>query len=72
MDSIHQDDKGNFEYHYILLEYICEYISGQIRASSDATDARWVPLNDLDQVPIMPKTKRFIQEILGTRSLVKV
>lgn len=63
IDSIHRDDEGNFKYHYVLLEYVCKYVSGKIKASSDAPDARWVPLNDLDQVPIMPSTKRFILKI---------
>lgn len=63
-DSIHKDAEGKFLFHYILLEYLCEYVSGMVTPNSDAPDARWVPINDLDQVPIMPSTKKFIMKVL--------
>lgn len=64
-DSIHKDQDGKYLYHYILLEYLCEYVAGEVTPNSDAPDAKWVPLNDLDQVPIMPSTKRFIFKVFG-------
>ncbi len=65
-DSIHKDEEGRYLYHYILFEYICEYVSGLVSPSSDAPDARWVPVKDLDEVKIMPMTKRFILKVLST------
>ncbi|MBD3207200.1 NUDIX domain-containing protein [Candidatus Bathyarchaeota archaeon] len=64
-DSIHKDQDGKYLYHYILLEYLCDYVAGEVTPNSDAPDAKWVPLNDLDQVPIMPSTKKFILKIFG-------
>lgn len=63
-DSISRDDAGRVRYHYVLFEYLCEYVSGDIMAGDDAPDARWVSLDDLDSLPIMESTRRFIERTL--------
>jgi len=65
LDSIHRDDDGGVRYHYVLFEYLCEYISGEVSPSSDAPDARWVNLGELDSLDIMPSTRRFIEKVLA-------
>ncbi len=64
LDSIHRDDDGRVRYHYVLFEYLCEYISGEVSPSSDAPNAKWVEYNELDSVDIMPSTKKFILKVL--------
>lgn len=64
-DSIHKDEEERYLYHYILFEYICKYVSGEVSPSSDAPDARWVSIKDLDEVRIMPMTKRFILKVIN-------
>ena len=34
-------DEKRTHYHYILIDFLCERISGDLRASGDAADARW-------------------------------
>jgi 8-oxo-dGTP diphosphatase len=65
LDSITRDDDGRVKYHYILFEFLCEYVTGAVKSGSDALDARWVPLEDLESVDIMPTTLRFIRKILN-------
>ena len=69
LDSVTKDEDGRVKYHYVLFEYLCEYLSGEAHAASDALDARWVPLDDLDSVQIMPTTKRFIQKIMEQKKM---
>jgi 8-oxo-dGTP diphosphatase len=64
LDSINRDEDGRVKYHYILFEFLCEYVSGEVQPGSDALDARWVPLDNLGLVDIMPTTLRFIRKIL--------
>jgi mutator protein MutT len=64
LDSVTKDDDDRVKYHYVLFEYLCEYLSGEVHAGSDAVDTRWVPLADLDSVQVMPTTRRFIQKIM--------
>ena len=69
-DAVNKDDDGRVHYHYILFEYLCRYVSGEVHASSDAPDARWVAFDELDSIDIMPSTRRFIDRVLKENSLI--
>jgi len=69
LDSIHRDEDGRVRYHYVLFEYLCEYVSGEVSPSSDAPDARWVKFNELDSVDIMPSTKKFLLKVLRQENI---
>ncbi len=69
-DSISRDDVGKVRHHYILFEYLCEYVSGEVFPGTDAPDARWVSIDDLGSVNIMPYTRRFIEKVLAERGLL--
>ncbi len=69
-NSISRDDEGKVRHHYILFEYLCEYVSGEIIPGTDAPDARWVHFDDLGSVNIMPYTRRFIEKVLTERGLL--
>src|SRR5512140_3693988 len=40
LDRMHADVDGRVEYHYVLVDYLCSVAGGQLRADSDAADAR--------------------------------
>ncbi len=42
LDRIHMNHDGRVEYHYVLIDYLCSVIGGELEAQSDAADARWV------------------------------
>jgi len=69
-DSIRRDDDGSIHWHYILFEYLCRYESGELRASDDASEARWVRLDDLGSVDIMESTYRFIEKTAREEGLI--
>jgi ADP-ribose pyrophosphatase len=69
-NSINRDDDGKVRSHYILFEYLCEYISGEVAPGDDAPDARWVSIDDLDSVNIMTFTRDFIVKTLTERALL--
>jgi 8-oxo-dGTP diphosphatase len=69
-DSIRRDEDGRVHWHYILFEYLCRYVSGELRAGDDATEARWVNLNDLDAVDIMESTRRFVEKTAHEEGLL--
>ena len=41
-DSIFTDTLGRTQYHYVLIDYLCQPLSGEARAGSDVSDVRWV------------------------------
>lgn len=46
-ERIMPDPQGRTEYHYVLIDYLCRVTGGQLRAASDASQARWVNCADL-------------------------
>ncbi|SRR6266498_3543212 len=45
-------DEQRTLYHYVLIDFLCERISGDLRASGDATDARWFTPEEADKLPL--------------------
>jgi len=43
-----RDQDGKIQYHYILLDYLCRFVQGQLRAGSDAEDVGWFEWNTLE------------------------
>lgn len=41
LDRIHRDGQ-RVRYHYVIADYLCSLVSGELKAASDADDARWV------------------------------
>ncbi len=47
LDRVIFDENGRLEYHYILLDFLCEISGGNPIAASDADECRFVPIEDL-------------------------
>jgi ADP-ribose pyrophosphatase YjhB (NUDIX family) len=71
LDSIGKDQEGKIRVHYILLEYFCEYISGEVHPASDAPDARWVPISDLDTLDMMSVTRDLVVRVAREEGLLE-
>lgn len=41
-ERITRDDKGRARYHYVLLDYLCQLVSGRAQAGSDVQAVAWV------------------------------
>lgn len=48
VDVYDRDDAGALRRHFILIAVLCRWQSGEPVAGDDAADARWVPLEALD------------------------
>lgn len=46
--------------HYVLIDYAAEWISGEPVAGDDALEARFVPLDQADELIEWPETRRII------------
>jgi ADP-ribose pyrophosphatase YjhB (NUDIX family) len=46
-DSIVIDADGKTQYHYVLVDYLCSVIEGDLRAASDVSEARWATLEEV-------------------------
>jgi len=49
-DRISRDVEGHVQYHYVLVDYLCRVIGGQLACATDAADARWAARDELDSI----------------------
>ncbi|MGC8492764.1 MAG: NUDIX hydrolase [Syntrophobacteraceae bacterium] len=61
LDRVIPDPEGRIEYHYILLDFLCEMVGGQILAGSDAEECRFVPLEELGLYEMTRGTEQVIR-----------
>ena len=59
-ERIMTDDNGAVEYHYVLLDYLCEPVGGVLAAGDDAAEAAWVNRADLSERPLTPGVEAVI------------
>jgi mutator protein MutT len=61
-ERIIRDAHGATEYHYVLIDYICRVIGGDLRAGDDACRVEWVRKRDLAQLEITEGTLAVIEK----------
>ena len=47
VERIFPDPDGRIAYHYVLVDYLCDYLDGELSPGSDITAARFVPVGEL-------------------------
>lgn len=67
LDRVIFDGDGKVEYHYVLLDFLCESESGSPVAGSDALGCRFVPLDQLCEFDLTQGTEEVIRRA-GTQS----
>ena len=61
LDRIHTNGDGRVEYHYVLIDYLCSVVSGDLQARSDALDAVWAAPGRLAEYAVQPETIAVIE-----------
>ena len=61
---------GRIRYHFVILDYLCEMVSGEARAASDVIDVAWAGEDELEKFALTPIATRVIRrafEMAGRR-----
>ena len=61
LERLFPDAAGKIAYHYVLIDYLCEYREGELEPGSDITDARFVALADLNRFELPQFTLKVIR-----------
>lgn len=61
-ERIIRDDSGEAQYHYLLVDYICEVIGGEAKPADDVARIAWVPRAELGQYRLTDGTRDVIEE----------
>ncbi len=60
-ERVFPDDDGRTKYHFVILDYLCEAVSGEARAASDVTDVAWAQEDELVSYSLTPTATRVIK-----------
>src|SRR4051812_37578770 len=61
-ENIWPDASGKTQFHYVLVDFLCELIAGDLRCATDASAARWITLEELDGMELIGKTAEAIRK----------
>jgi len=60
-ERINLDPSGKARYHYVVLDYLCEALSGEACAGSDVTDVAWASADELETYSLTETATRVIR-----------
>jgi 8-oxo-dGTP diphosphatase len=60
-ERIVPDEEKRTLYHYVLVDFLCRKISGEVCASGDAADACWFTPEELDQLSLPEDTQKVLR-----------
>ena len=64
LDRVLRGADDRVEYHFVILDYLCRVTGGRLAHSSDAADARWVPIGELQHYRVTDKVASVVQRAL--------
>jgi 8-oxo-dGTP diphosphatase len=60
VDAVNRGEAGEVMRHYVLIDFSARHIAGELRAGSDAAEARWVPYGKIADYRLWTETRRII------------
>ena len=67
LERIIYDDDGKIEYHYVLVDYLCEPLGRTLRVADDADAAEWVRRRNVSSYEITKGTPAVIEKAFAVR-----
>jgi 8-oxo-dGTP diphosphatase len=54
------DEQGRMRYHYLLIDFLCRRVAGELAAGDDAEEARWFSREELRALELARETEEVI------------
>jgi mutator protein MutT len=67
LDRILPDAKGKLRFHYVLIDFLCRRVGGELRAGGDAAEARWVSEAELAELGVAETAVKVIRKALAEK-----
>ena len=61
-DVINRDQEGRIQFHYVIVDLMADYVSGNPHPQDDALDVRWFTAENLDHFNVSEVTRRLLKE----------
>ena len=55
--------RGEIEYHYVIVDYVCRVVGGSPQPASDVSEVRFVEISELSQWDMTEGTAQVIREV---------
>ena len=68
-DRILLDDEAKVRYHFVLIDYVCRVRGGTLTPGSDVEDARFVPVDQVDELVATEKARDLVRKTLAKLAL---
>jgi len=65
-NNIIRDENGRIKYHFVIIDMLARYVSGGIKAQSDAEECKWVTPQELTELDLTP----MLREMLTRQKLI--
>ncbi len=62
-DFLERDDKRKIKFHFVVIDFAADYISGKPKGADDALDARWLSPAELSKLPVAKNTLKALRSI---------
>lgn len=62
-DFIDRDADGMIRYHYVIVDFLADYLGGEPRAADDVSDARWVSPQEAAALNLSPTTRKLLKQM---------
>jgi ADP-ribose pyrophosphatase YjhB (NUDIX family) len=67
-ERVIRSDEGRVRYHFVLIDYLCRPVGGDLKAGSDATDVRWFTRDELPALNLAPDANDVVLKGLARSS----
>jgi len=61
-DRVLRDAEQRAQYHYVLIDFLCRHVGGELDAASDAADVRWFTREELPALNLAEDTQDVIHK----------
>lgn len=61
-DRVLRDREQRVQYHYVLIDFLCHPLGGELQAASDAAEVRWFGMEELPGLNLAEDTLDVIQK----------
>jgi 8-oxo-dGTP diphosphatase len=60
-DRVIRDEKDQVRYHYVLIDFLCRRIGGEVMAGGDADEARWFTQEEATKLSLAKDTAEVVR-----------
>ena len=69
VEHLLRDKRGEIEYHYVIVDYVCRIVGGSPQPASDVSEVRFVEISELSQWDMTEGTAQVIREVFEKETL---